>query len=407
MKCSHNYLKSSFGLYISTLFTLLHRGVEVSKSSRPRILAVLWCNQYHKIAQYLLQEFDTIFQLPEVLRALQLLDSGRRARAAEKRLVRLNNDGCKKKKKLGVLKSIIKESKNEPSPGSGTVSGSLAVRIRKWIATIPAAKLAYFALSLPRDNWKELADIIHSAPSDFSLPWFQNYIFTGQFPPDSVLAVKDALKTDGSNLETILQTYANNQIPYTFVRTHCGVNNISADAKAAMAAYTPLDTLIWYHEEIATPVVNQIIKQRLQQGNEKVKLGYGKLMERLLYFQRTNQMDFFDLLIPFADERLRAIKLDMEAPVVVIGDASYSMDVAIRTSTIIASVLTLLTDAELKFFHTEAFNSPKAVASVSDVLQVAEQVKGTSSNRLGYRVIHATDLIDGCVFGYSRIQRIS
>ena len=40
----------------------------------------------------------------------------------------------------------------------------------------------------------------------------------------------------------------------------------------------------------------------------------------------------FDRLLPFAEDRLRATTLELEAPVAVLGDASFSMDVAIRTS---------------------------------------------------------------------------
>ena len=45
--------------------------------------------------------------------------------------------------------------------------------------------------------------------------------------------------------------------------------------------------------------------------------------------------------------------LPLEAPIVVIGDRSASMDVAIRTSTIMASILTAISHARLVFFNTE------------------------------------------------------
>lgn len=53
---------------------------------------------------------------------------------------------------------------------------------------------------------------------------------------------------------------------------------------------------------------------------------------------------------------------------VVIGDASASMDVAIQTSTIIASFLTALTNAELVFFSGDIIDPafvPKTVEQVS------------------------------------------
>ena len=80
----------------------------------------------------------------------------------------------------------------------------------------------------------------------------------------------------------------------------------------------------------------------------------------------------------------------------VLGDASYSMDVAIRTATIIASVLTVLSNADvllallssflsllglfsmlmqLKFFNVVATDAPKHPRNAEDALKVAEEVK--------------------------------
>jgi len=79
--------------------------------------------------------------------------------------------------------------------------------------------------------------------------------------------------------------------------------------------------------------------------------------------------------MPIAEKRLKQISLQLESPVVVIGDASYSMDVAIRTATVISSVLTALCGAELKFFTGESVNPPVVPRSVADVLDVATGVK--------------------------------
>jgi hypothetical protein len=369
-------VKNHFELYSSTLFCLLHRGVEISKASRPRILAVLWAYHYWKLADYLLNRFENLFQLPEVLRALQLLDSGRRIRALEKKLARLEAQGCKKKRKMGQMRSQIHDLKTEASIGNGTVSGALAKRVRKWVVAIPRSNLAFYALVMPKDGWKDLADIIHLKPADFQIPWFLQLCFgklaepVDQYP---LLQVKDNLKKDGSNLLEILTQFKEFQLPFTFIRQSCDA--ISDEAKEFMASYTPLDTLLWYHEEFSTARVNQIIRERLQSASEKVTLGYGKLMERLLYFKRSQHTEFFDILIPLAQKRLESINLNLEAPCVVLGDASFSMDVAIRTATIIASVLTILTAAELKFFHVAVLDPPKAVQNVQDVIEVAEAVK--------------------------------
>lgn len=367
-------IQSNFELYSATLFFLLHRGVEISKSSRPRILACLWRLGYWKMAEYLLNRFESLWQLPEVLRALQLLDSGRRVRALEKKLARMEANQCKKKKKMGQLRSQIHDLKAEPSIGNGTVSGSLAKRVRSWVSQIPMSKLVFYALVMPKDGWKDLADIIHLNPKDFKIDWFLPLCFDNQaaVPGGSVLEVRDKIHKDGSNLVDILLQYESYQLPFTYIRQVC--DTVPDAAKEIMANYTSLDQLLWYHEELTCPAVNQIISRRLQDG-EKVSLGYGKLMERLLYFRRSGNAAFFDSLIPIAQRRLETIELSMESPVVVLGDASYSMDVAIRTATIIASVLTILTAAELKFFHTEVVEPPVPIRNVQSVIDVAEAVK--------------------------------
>ena len=61
-------------------------------------------------------------------------------------------------------------------------------------------------------------------------------------------------------------------------------------------------------------------------------------------------------------------RLKLESPIVVVGDRSGSMQVAIRTSTIIASILTALTQAKLVFFNTENMDAefnPETVEHVS------------------------------------------
>jgi hypothetical protein len=127
-----------------------------------------------------------------------------------------------------------------------------------------------------------------------------------------------------------------------------------------------------YHEELACERVDAVIATRLANG-EQPKFGYGKLMERLLYMRRSG-VSAYKLLEPAADKRLRSLHLALESPVSVLGDASFSMDVAISKrphppppffcyivyfflsvltalagcATIIGSVLTLLTNADLK-----------------------------------------------------------
>jgi len=151
------------------------------------------------------------------------------------------------------------------------------------------------------------------------------------------------------------------------------VQNMSDGVKAAVASYEKLDAIIWYHEELVCATVNEIISQRLKSG-EIPNLPYGKLMERLLYC-KMNKFPFADQLIPVAEKRLEQIHLPLDPPVVVLGDASYSMDVAIRTATVIGSLLTALANADLRFFNVASLPPHVVPRTIQQVLDVATQTR--------------------------------
>jgi hypothetical protein len=130
-----------------------------------RILASCWARKEHALPEYLLKQKEDLINLPHVLGALNLLDAGRKVRAIEKKIARLQKQGTVKPKKLGQLKSTINDLKREAHIGS--VSGSLAKHIKKWVQSIPTYKLEFYALNMPREPWVELADIVHLNPNDF------------------------------------------------------------------------------------------------------------------------------------------------------------------------------------------------------------------------------------------------
>jgi len=151
------------------------------------------------------------------------------------------------------------------------------------------------------------------------------------------------------------------------------VKPLPNEAKPIIARKMSLDQLIWYHEELACPEVNTVLRSRLRAG-EKPTLGYGKLMERLMYFDSIG-LPFTEMLLPTAEECLRSIQLALEPPVYCFGDASYSMDVAIRCSTIIGSVLASLTNAELRFFNDRVIQLPKTPHTTREVMDAVKNIR--------------------------------
>jgi len=292
------------------------------------------------------------------------LDAKRKTHALEKRIARLEKQGTAKQATYGRLRSQINDLAREAHIGS--VSGALSKRIRKWVKLISAEKLTFYALNLPKQPWKELADIIHLSPKkDFQCP-FLELAFDQAPSEDSIITQCATL-----NAENVVELSRKFHIPYSYLRLQ--VKPLPEAAKAAIASYAPLDTLIWFHEELVNDDVNREIGERLDRG-EQPKFGYGKLMERMLYFKRSNA-PFYPKMIPIAEKRMGEIRLALESPVSVLGDASYSMDVAIRCATIIGSVLALLTSADLKFFHSESFDPVVLPRTIPQVLQVATETK--------------------------------
>jgi hypothetical protein len=83
------------------------------------------------------------------------------------------------------------------------------------------------------------------------------------------------------------------------------------------------------HHELTTPEVDDIIASRLLAGDTPT-LGYGKLMERLMHFATLGPLPFHDTLLSLAETRLNNIRVELESPAAVFGDASYSMYVGMH-----------------------------------------------------------------------------
>jgi hypothetical protein len=294
------------------------------------------------------------------------LDTPRKIRQLEKKI------SSKKSKMIPKYRSKINELTTEISKNClVSVSGSLSKRIKLWVKEIPKNQLEFYALHLPKELWKELSDIVHFSPKDFSLDYFLYNCFGTEAPKDSIVYVC----SDKQNLKDPLKLVSKYEIPYSYLRKN--VVNMSKEVKIQVVSYESIDTILWWYEEFISSggvkEIDRIISNRLSK-KEVPTLPYGKLMERMLYFYNNNA-SFYEKLIPIAEERLKEIQLELEQPVVVLGDASFSMDVAIRTSTIISSILSAVCDAELKFFNVESFSPDIIPKTAIDVLKVTSTTK--------------------------------
>ena len=364
--------------YVATAMAFNDYSIEILPNARARSLAAAFArNDKPLIDLYLNQQKKFFnFGFVDVLKALNILDAKRERKCLEKKLERINANNTKqsagrvmKTKKLGIFKNKIDSlTKMEASSSINKgVTGSLAKQIRKWVRTFSEKDLEFFALTLPTEPWKRLANLIHLNPSkDLSVDWFLPYCY-GVEPPVHTKVFKCKSMTS-ANVNELISEF--DDLPYSFVKKF--KENLNDESKEKLAKrQEKLDTIIWYYEDLRCASVDAIIRARLEQG-EKIELGYGKLMERLLKFRELNSTSLYSLIIPRAEVDLTKFKATIAAPVAVLGDASSSMSVAVRTSTIIASLLATICQAKLTFFHSANFEAKlKDPKNVSDVLEIA------------------------------------
>ncbi len=390
--------------YLATLFSLDMNSVEIGQKAKACALAAAWCRHDHKLANNLLRH-RRLFTLTEVLKAVTMLDAGRQVRVYEKKLKRLELSKTKPKAtKLGKIKNNI-DNLNKLKPSSGSASGAVARHVQRWTRTLTKQELEYFALHMPTEPWKKLADIVHFNPTkDFpALPWFLPFCFGTPAPSETMVARCRDLTNE--NVNDLLKEFS---IPYSHLKQFKDQLNESSKAKIA-SKEDKLDTILWYYEDLQCLPVDDIISERLRDG-EQITLPYGKLMERLLLCRLLREGEsttsrsrrsrnttsntevahpekakFYSDLLPLAQAQLEKIKLPLESPVAVIGDASGSMEVAIRTATILSSLLTAICSAKLNFFNDKVFEPVFIPKTLEDVLSLAIITKadGSTANAAG------------------------
>ncbi|CAF5102111.1 unnamed protein product [Rotaria sp. Silwood1] len=132
-----------------------------------------------------------------------MLNAGRRIRAFEKQHKRLKfSKTTTKATKLGKIKNNI-DNLNKLKPSTESVSGAVSRHIQRWTRTLTQQELEYFALHVPTESWKKLADIVHFHPiKDFpSLPWFLPFCFGTSTLDESIVSrCRDLTKENINNL---------------------------------------------------------------------------------------------------------------------------------------------------------------------------------------------------------------
>lgn len=337
-----------------------------------------------------------------------------------------------------VLRSLakIREMKQEVVVRNGeriatltaTLCGRNALFFQAWATGIPQNTLRHYLFEFGLEPWRELADLVHINPHKLQLPYFLPVAFAEE--DDTAAKGKKRPREDddsaGSDSESekgnrrcagaaaarhnrkraagvanplddlpedirfarSLRSEARaswsdeqaalivkHQVPLTLLRRIVPIAQWGDALKAKVAAYTETTTLLWWLEELHSPAVEALLRKRLAQNNESFGFGYGKLMERLMCCKQLRSPILHDL-IPIAQQSLAQYSLPLRTPMAVLGDSSGSMQVAVRTSSIIVSLLAALagSDTTLLFFNGECVHPPFIPRSIREVLVCAEEV---------------------------------
>jgi hypothetical protein len=316
------------------------------------------------------QRFRTLINhidLPELTRACEILDAGRLKRQTKKKL--------EKYPESNKFKTIIADQ-DKLLDGLSSINLSLSLKkikiVKTWVNNLTKEKIEYRAMMFPIDHWKKLADLTHLNPNkDFAkgCEWFLPYCFGSPIPEGN--AVYDYNRLTQYNF---FELYSKHNFSYEVLRnklkdifkttTSYESTKISNDIKTSIVNKENLTTILWYWDELVNESNVLDVLSRMKNTTENVNLSYGKLVDIIA---KTKTPEVFNHLVKLAEEKLSTYNVAKDRlPVAIFGDRSSSMEVAIKTSSIIASLLCFLCNATLHLFDDKddfILNPPKTIES--------------------------------------------
>lgn len=351
--------KECYNEYISNLLLLLYEyNHEFSIMELAKILTASMVRNDKDLSMFLLK--DHRYELPVILKCCDILDSRRLCAQLETK-----TDKIKDKTKLTKHTGLIANLKvlNE-GIDMGLTSSKIKFLKEHWIKNIPKDNLEYMALLYPTKHWKWVIDMMHLKPSDFQLEWFTSYVFTKKYPNDSIIDICNSI-----NSETIKDIIMKYKLPYEFLKLKYK-NLLNDDIKKCIFSYTSLADLIRHWDDFNSSEIIELTYGRLI-NNEEIKMPYGELIKRIQLMKESYGINkVVSKLIDLAETKLCSYKVSIEQPIVVLGDASGSMQVAVKTSSIITSILVKICNAKMHLFREKDELIKESPKNVSDVLNM-------------------------------------
>lgn len=438
--------------YCEALETLSTKGIlsTVSQATKARIFAALCACKKHLAAVNFLYKCDAV----EVSKAVEILDRPRLIHQKEAKIALIESkhphlkeeeespahldmeveetkeERPKKRRKksaLALLRRQVKELKAQEDEthscetcaaahadsavkevlASASLSGALALKIRKWAKKFTPDFLEFIVLSESMNVWQKLADTVHFAPADFSLPYFLSVVHGEPVPEGTFVhgmrCLMEAPKTEmAAKFAELGAKFPQLYKSFTFLRTQ---PRLLADRSIAenLAHHIPLGTAIWYLEELCQAsrhAIASILTKRLEtepnwmeEEDSKVAASFAKLVERIMVALSISP-ELAAALMPAARMRLGALKeiADMHGDTLIIGDASASMQTAIVSATIMAAMISACWGGELCFFSSGYIASPyPRPQTVEEVLGICQKIRANSCTSVAAGLCPAYD----------------
>ena len=366
-----------------------------------------------------------------VTRAAALVDSPRRVRALARVLEKLETSGARAAK-LVKARAALEEARAIAVPQTYSATRSFHVLIRRLLSSVPKERLEFDLLFFSQEKTRGLCDQCHMKPTAWALPEFQSIVYGGAAPEGSMLADAQAVTAD--TLPTMLAKHPYLGECYSFVRSKVPPHMLTPAAKLALAHAMPLGDALWHWEELNHADSAAAVDARLAAGERLAGTAavdnFGKVVERLLCLRRLD-VAFWWRLMPHAERLLEGLKARRIAAdgvqslqhlaavavakagpeevsrvpevvaqsaregglrVVVLGDASASMQVAINAACICSAMAAAVFDADLVFFNDTCFraatNGGGAPKTADQVLQVTEEVSASRATSPAAALYH-------------------
>eukprot|EP01028_Stygiella_incarcerata_P006690 TRINITY_DN2722_c0_g1_i1.p1 TRINITY_DN2722_c0_g1~~TRINITY_DN2722_c0_g1_i1.p1 ORF type:complete len:686 (+),score=199.61 TRINITY_DN2722_c0_g1_i1:153-2210(+) len=307
--------------------------------------------------------------------------------------------------KLAALRAKLTEIEKDIHPAS--LTKSVAKLIRRFVkVALEPATLEYYLLAMPLNFWKKLADLVHFSPKDFQLSFFLPCVFGAEPPKHSIVYEGDVsrmtIERDVRN--AFMRKPREWGLLYSVIRTRFNVETTFSHAtKALIAKHIPLETALWFYEELSCHAVEDVLYERICVNKEPLisvqgRSNYGKLMERTLLMNK-QRAKFLHGMVKYANERLQDVRVPLGGiRLAILGDASASMHVAVRVSAIICSLLHVATKADLSFFNRDFLVLPEEMLpkDAMEVINIAQRTRASG------RTCPAAPLLDY----YNRRERV-